>query len=51
MIYKARKNVVRRYNRRGIVAGGVLPGYARKQRMAVDEYVRRAVAGELRTRR
>ena len=34
MIYKARKNVVRRYNRRGIVAGGVLPGYARyKQHM------------------
>ena len=48
MIYKARKGVVRRYNRRGIVAGGVLPGFALfKQRMAVDEYVRRVVAGEL----
>lgn len=48
MIYKARKDVVQRYNRRGIVAGGVLPGYARfKQRMPVDEYVRRVVAGEL----
>lgn len=48
MIYKARRDIVQRYNRRGIVAGGLLPGYARfKQRMPVDEYVRRVVAGEL----
>lgn len=48
-IYEARKELVRKYNKRGIVAGGVLPGYARfKQRMAVQEYVAKVVAGELR---
>jgi len=48
MIYNARKDIVLRHRRRGIVAGGLLPGYERfKQRMPVDEYMRRVVAGEL----
>jgi GNAT superfamily N-acetyltransferase len=48
MIYQARKELLRRYNRRGIVAGGLIPGYVRfKGRMSVQEYVERVVAGEL----
>lgn len=48
MIYQARKELLRRYNRRGIVAGGLIPGYVRfKSRMSVQEYVERVVAGEL----
>ena len=48
LIYRARKQIVRRYNRRGIVAGGVLPGYARfKDQIPVEAYVRRVVADEL----
>ncbi len=47
-LYEARKELVRRYNRKGIVAGGLLPGYARyKGRLSVQEYVDRVVAGEL----
>ena len=49
MIYRARKDLVHKYGKHGIVAGGVLPGFARyKQTMSVEEYVRRVVAGELR---
>lgn len=48
-IYRVRKDLVRRYNKQGIVAGGVLPGYARhKHSLSPQEYVRRVVAGELR---
>lgn len=48
-LYDARKDLVRRLGRRGIVAGGMLPGYdAVRDRMDVPEYVRRVVAGELR---
>lgn len=48
MIYQARKELLRRYNRRGIVAGGLIPGYVRfKKRMSVQEYVDLVVAGEL----
>jgi len=47
-LYDARKDLVRRHGRRGIVAGGVLPGYPRyRGRMSVPEYVERVVAGEL----
>lgn len=47
-IYAARKALVQHYHKRGIIAGGVLPGFARvKQQMDVQTYVRRVVAGEL----
>ena len=40
--------VVRRYNKRGIVAGGLIPGYvAYKGKLSVQEYVDRVVAGTL----
>lgn len=48
LIYHARKDLLRRHNRRGIVAGGLIPGYADyKRSMSVQEYVDRVVAGEL----
>lgn len=48
-IYAARRAVVKRYNRRGIVAGGLIPGYAKhKDSMSVEQYVQGVVAGELR---
>lgn len=48
MLYEARKALVRRYNRRGIVAGGLIPGFARyKHAMTPHEYVERVVRGEL----
>ncbi|CAN5867381.1 GNAT family N-acetyltransferase [soil metagenome] len=48
LLYEARKSLVRRNNRRGIVAGGVLPGYAEyKGKLTVAEYVDKVVAGEL----
>ncbi|HJO05251.1 MAG TPA: GNAT family N-acetyltransferase [Acidobacteriota bacterium] len=47
-LYKLRKGVVRAHNRRGIVAGGVIPGYADHiDTMNADEYIRRVAAGEL----
>lgn len=47
-IYAARQAVVRRFKRRGIVAGGLIPGYAAyKGRLSVPEYVERVVAGDL----
>lgn len=47
-IYDARKELVRRANRRAIVAGGLIPGYATyKGELSPDEYVERVVAGEL----
>lgn len=47
-LYEARKGVVRRLKRRGIVAGGLLPGFAaHKGELSVHEYVARVVAGEL----
>lgn len=47
-IYAARQTLVRQTNRRGIVAGGLIPGYARfKETLSVQEYVARVVAGEL----
>lgn len=47
-IYDARKELVRRTNRRGIVAGGLIPGYAAyKAILSPQEYVDRVVAGEI----
>lgn len=45
-LYAARKELVRVANRRGIVAGGLLPGYAAvKEHMSVQDYVAEVVAG------
>ena len=47
-LYAARKGIVQRLNRRGIVAGGLIPGFAEfKDRISVQEYVDRVVADEL----
>jgi GNAT superfamily N-acetyltransferase len=47
-LYDARKALVRRHGKRGIVAGGALPGYPRyRDALAIEEYVARVVAGEL----
>jgi GNAT superfamily N-acetyltransferase len=48
MLYSARKDLIRRLGMRGMVAGGMLPGYNQhKGEMSVDEYVARVVRGEL----
>ncbi len=47
-LYELRKDVCRRYNRRGIVAGGVIPGYADHiGHMSAAEYIARVAAGDL----
>ncbi len=47
-LYEHRKAVVKRLNRRGIVAGGVLPGFAdHKDSMSAEEYLAKVRAGEL----
>ena len=47
-LYELRKDLVRRYNRAGIIAGGVIPGFAdHKHEMTADEYVQKVAAGEL----
>lgn len=47
-LYELRKDCVRRLNKRGIVAGGVLPGYADHiDAMSAQEYIDKVVAGEL----
>ncbi len=47
-LYGARKDVVKQLNRRGIVAGGMLPGYAaHKSSLSVYDYVQKVVSGEL----
>lgn len=47
-LYRARQDLVRRLGKRGIVAGGALPGYPRyRDRMSVKHYVDKVVAGEL----
>lgn len=48
MIYRARMDLCRRTNRRGIVAGGLIPGYAaHKAALSAQEYVERVVRGDL----
>ena len=47
-LYQLRKSVCRDLNLRGIVAGGVMPGYAEhKDSMSADEYINAVVAGDL----
>lgn len=48
LLYEARKDLVRRDGKRGIIAGASLPGYFdHKDEMRAPEYVDRVVAGEL----
>ena len=47
-IYTARKALVQQTNRRGIIAGGLIPGYAaHKHSLSPQAYVDKVVAGEL----
>ncbi|MCY4145236.1 MAG: GNAT family N-acetyltransferase [Chloroflexi bacterium] len=48
-LYAARKDIVQRLNRRGIVAGGLIPGFAaHKRAMSPQEYVDKVRQGQLR---
>lgn len=48
LLYDRRKQFVRERNKRGIVAGGSLPGYFHhKTEMPIDEYVDKVVSGDL----
>ena len=47
-LYELRKDLVRRYNKRGIIAGGHIPDFAEhKHAMSAAEYVEKVAAGEL----
>ena len=47
-LYRLRKDLVRRHGKRGIIAGGALPGYLHhKSSMTAQEYVDGVVAGRL----
>ncbi len=47
-LYELRQDLVRRHNKRGIIAGGHMPGFAQhKAVMSAEEYVRRVAAREL----
>jgi GNAT superfamily N-acetyltransferase len=47
-LYALRKDLVRRTGKRGIIAGGHMPGFAdHKHRMSATEYAARVAAGEL----
>ena len=47
-LYDLRKDVVRRYGKRGIIAGGHIPGFAdHKHAMTAAEYVDRVARGDL----
>ena len=48
LLYERRKDFVVRAGKRGIIAGGSLPGFfEHKARMSIHEYVDRVVAGDL----
>lgn len=47
-LYDLRKAFVKKNNKRGIVAGGALPGYYHyKGKMTIQEYVEKVVSGEM----
>lgn len=47
-LYELRKDLVRRYNKRGIIAGGHIPDFAKhKHEMSAAEYVEKVAAGHL----
>jgi GNAT superfamily N-acetyltransferase len=48
LLYDARKNLARRLGLRGMVAGGMIPGYRNyRDRMSVAEYANAVAAGTL----
>ena len=48
MLYELRKDLVRRHGKRGILAGGHIPGFAaHKRAMSAAEYIDRVARGEL----
>ncbi len=48
LLYGARQDLAIRHNRKGIVGGGLIPGYAEhKQTLTAEQYVDKVVAGEL----
>lgn len=48
MLYDLRKELVRRHNKRGIIAGAHLPGFAAlKREMSAPEYIWKVARGEL----
>lgn len=48
LLYNARKELCRTLNLRGIVAGGMIPGYKDyRERMSVEEYTEAVAAGQL----
>jgi GNAT superfamily N-acetyltransferase len=48
LLYTARKNCVRELNLRGIVAGGLIPGYVKyKDRMSVSDYAKEVADGKI----
>lgn len=47
-LYEARKQLIKQFNMKGMVAGGMIPGYRHyRDQMSVDEYVARVVSGEI----
>ena len=47
-LYEARKALVKQHNKKGIVAGGIIPDYAaHKDHLTVRQYVDKVMAGEL----
>lgn len=47
-LYDLRKELVRRHNKRGIIAGGHIPGFAaHKREMSAEDYVAKVAAGSL----
>lgn len=48
LLYEARKNVIKRLNRKGLVAGGLIPGFSQyKHKMSAEEYANKVASGEL----
>jgi ribosomal protein S18 acetylase RimI-like enzyme len=48
LLYRARQDLVVRHNRKGIVGGGLIPGYAEhKHTLTPQQYVDKVVEGEL----
>lgn len=47
-LYAERKAVIQRLNRRGMIGGGLIPGFAQyKHQMSAQDYVEQVVAGKL----
>lgn len=45
--YDARKGLVRHYDKKGIVSGGILSSYVEHQHLSVHDYVNQVLAGEI----